>query len=94
VSSILISRSKDDNDNTIFHREPELTPLEATLDSDVRDEIEKVKAMTPKDIAEHNLVLRNLTKYFGNLLAVDRVNLAMDQATCFGLLGNSSILLK
>lgn len=57
------------------------------MDSDVRDEIARVNAMSEKDIGEHNLVLKNLTKYFGSLLAVNRLNLAVDQATCFGLLG-------
>ena len=38
-------------------------------------------------VREESLVLQELTKYYGTMLAVDRISVGIPQGECFGLLG-------
>jgi hypothetical protein len=53
----------------------------------VRNEAIKVSEMSMDEIAKHVLVLKNLTKYYGDFVAVKGSNVLVDHASCFGLLG-------
>jgi ATP-binding cassette subfamily A (ABC1) protein 3 len=67
---------------------PRMLPLlSENLDNDVNAEIQKVKEMTNEQIGESNLVLKGLTKYYGNFLAVNQLYLDVEESACFGLLG-------
>jgi ATP-binding cassette, subfamily A (ABC1), member 3 len=57
------------------------------MDQDVKDEIDKVKSMSPAQIRGSKLVLQGLTKYYGDFLAVNQLYLDVEQRDCFGLLG-------
>lgn len=56
-------------------------------DDDVKKEVNRIKDMSEADIDGGNLVLKGLTKYYGNHLAVNQLHLAVGGAECFGLLG-------
>jgi ATP-binding cassette subfamily A (ABC1) protein 3 len=61
--------------------------LNENLDSDVNGEIQKVKEMSMDEIKNSNLVLKGVSKYYGNLLAVNQLYLDVESCECFGLLG-------
>lgn len=56
-------------------------------DNDVAEEKKRVRSMKDKDILEHGVVIKNLTKYFKKFRAVNNVSLAIKGTECFGLLG-------
>ena len=62
----------------------------AREDSDVADERQRI-ADSDLDslIKTDTLVVKGLTKYYGGLLAVDRLSLGVQQGECFGLLGTN-----
>lgn len=43
--------------------------------------------MPQSDVNNYNLVMRDLTKYYKNFLAVNNLSVAIDRYECFGLLG-------
>lgn len=49
------------------------------MDSDVRQEKDRVKQMDIEEISEHNLVLRDMTKYYKNFLAVNQLCVGVNQ---------------
>lgn len=49
----------------------------STLDDDVSEEKQKVEAMTTDDLQVNNLVLNNLTKFYGTFLAVKQLSVAV-----------------
>lgn len=55
------------------------TSEEEPLDADVREVKERVNAMTTKELAEQNLVLQNVSKFYGGFLAVNQVSLEIKQ---------------
>ncbi|XP_055326120.1 phospholipid-transporting ATPase ABCA3-like, partial [Sitodiplosis mosellana] len=57
------------------------------IDGDVINEKNKVNAMTRENLQAHNLVLQNLTKFYGDFLAVKGISVAVKRSECFGLLG-------
>lgn len=59
----------------------------ATLDIDVRAEIEKIRQMSQNDINSRNLILRRLTKIYKNFVAVNQLFLEVPPRECFGMLG-------
>jgi ATP-binding cassette subfamily A (ABC1) protein 3 len=78
----------------LFHRifyfakpNPGLPELNPEMDSDVEEETDRVIDMSPEQLAEQNLVMKNLTKYYKNFLAVKRLCVAVGDSECFGLLG-------
>lgn len=49
------------------------------IDEDVLEEKNKVDEMTPDDLRANNLVLDKLTKFYGKLLAVNQVSVAVQR---------------
>lgn len=69
-------------------RSRKLPPLHnLNIDDDVKDEIDKVNSMSVQQTKESNLVLKGLTKFYGNFCAVNQLHLDIEQRECFGLLG-------
>ncbi|XP_055711669.1 phospholipid-transporting ATPase ABCA3 isoform X3 [Phlebotomus papatasi] len=66
---------------------PETEEEGGLLDDDVRVEKERVREMSLTDIEKHNLVLKDMTKYYGKFLAVNQLCVGVESGTCFGLLG-------
>ncbi|XP_053687488.1 phospholipid-transporting ATPase ABCA3-like [Sabethes cyaneus] len=63
-------------------------PVEDTnMDDDVLSEKERVTTMSAEQISSKNLVMRNLSKYYKRLLAVNQLNVSVENTECFGLLG-------
>lgn len=62
-------------------------PIRSDIDDDVKNEIDKVKALTTPQIEQRNLVLRGITKFYDKLLAVNQIHLEVDSSECFGLIG-------
>ncbi|XP_013169431.1 PREDICTED: ATP-binding cassette sub-family A member 3-like isoform X2 [Papilio xuthus] len=60
---------------------------EGDLDEDVADEGRHVQRIGGSSLAQHGLVARNLSKYYGKHLAVDQVSFSVSDGECFGLLG-------
>ncbi|XP_055623836.1 phospholipid-transporting ATPase ABCA3-like [Toxorhynchites rutilus septentrionalis] len=56
-------------------------------DSDIVAERTRVQKMPQTEINDYNLVMRDLTKYYKSLLAVNKLSVAIDRSECFGLLG-------
>ncbi|XP_055306584.1 phospholipid-transporting ATPase ABCA3-like [Sitodiplosis mosellana] len=59
------------------------------IDDDIKEETQKIHAMTPNDLQVNNLVLQKLMKSYGELLAVNQISVAIKRAECFGLLGEN-----
>ena len=58
------------------------------MDDDVKKEIEKVNSkLTRLEALDSNLILQGLTKFYGNLCAVNQLHLDVEKKECFGLLG-------
>lgn len=57
---------------------PERAPNDE-LDDDVANEKQKVAAMTKTDQELHNLVLCDLSKFYGKFLAVNQLSIAIKQ---------------
>lgn len=49
------------------------------IDDDVQDEQKRISEMTTQQIATHNLVLKNMTKKYNNVLAVNQISVVVDQ---------------
>uniref|UniRef100_A0A182WCA7 ABC transporter domain-containing protein n=1 Tax=Anopheles minimus TaxID=112268 RepID=A0A182WCA7_9DIPT len=56
-------------------------------DSDVLDEKRRIQNLNRTDIDRHNLMLRDVTKYYGNFQAVNNLSIGINHSECFGLLG-------
>lgn len=63
-------------------------PSANEIDSDVLEEKKRVNDMlSAVDFDSSNLILHNLTRFYGRFLAVNRLSLAIEPFECFGLLG-------
>lgn len=62
-------------------------PSLTTTDTDVLAEIERVKSKSLELITANKLVMKKLTKSYGNFVAVNQLYVAVEPAECFGLLG-------
>ena len=63
---------------------------EVQEDDDVTNERDRVTMAPLVDLIDSNsLVMIQLTKRYGNTLAVDRLSIAVRKGECFGLLGNN-----
>lgn len=49
------------------------------LDDDVSEMKQRVDAMTVTELREQNLVLQNVSKFYGNFVAVNKVSLEIKQ---------------
>lgn len=56
-------------------------------DDDVAAEREKIRSKTPKELKEYALAMKDVTKTYRKLVAVDRLCLGINNYECFGLLG-------
>ncbi|XP_058116458.1 phospholipid-transporting ATPase ABCA3-like [Anopheles ziemanni] len=70
-------------------RTAELAPLseDSTMDDDVWREKNRVKGLSNAEIGNSNLIVSELTKYYGKFLAVNQLSVSVDGSECFGLLG-------
>jgi len=57
------------------------------IDSDVFAEKSKIRSVSSYLIAKNNLVLKDFTKYYGKMLAVNQLCVGVEKSECFGLLG-------
>lgn len=74
--------------STVFRNSQNLPPIDTqTMDDDVKNEIERVKSKTSTQTAQSNLVLSGLSKFYGNIMAVNQLFVGVEPAECFGLLG-------
>ncbi|KAG6447131.1 hypothetical protein O3G_MSEX004780 [Manduca sexta] len=62
-------------------------PAPEDEDSDVVAERQHVRQLTLAELPLHSLVCRDLTKYYKQFLAVNRLTFAVRKGECFGLLG-------
>uniref|UniRef100_A0A182SFE6 Uncharacterized protein n=1 Tax=Anopheles maculatus TaxID=74869 RepID=A0A182SFE6_9DIPT len=62
-------------------------PSNSEVDSDVLDEKRRIQNLNRTDIDRHNLLLRDVTKYYGNFQAVNNLSIGINHSECFGLLG-------
>lgn len=56
-------------------------------DEDVKHEKEKVNAMLSNDYENYNLIMKNMSKYYKDFLAVNQLCIGIQSYECFGLLG-------
>lgn len=74
--------------NRLINRTPRILPLQnPNMDKDVKDEIDRVNSIQTAQLNDSNLVLKGITKYYGNFLAVNQLYIDVEQRDCFGLLG-------
>lgn len=60
---------------------------DGVLDSDVQVEKDMVRALSHSEISQHALVLKDVTKYYKDFLAVNQLCVGVRHSECFGLLG-------
>ncbi|XP_062556230.1 phospholipid-transporting ATPase ABCA3-like [Armigeres subalbatus] len=56
-------------------------------DSDVADEKQRIALLNEQNLANHTLVLKEVSKHYGSFVAVNELSLAVEDFECFGLLG-------
>jgi ATP-binding cassette subfamily A (ABC1) protein 3 len=54
-------------------------PLDIHVDTDVKAEKERVTAMTKDDLKANNLVLNQVSKFYGKFLAVNQISIGIEQ---------------
>lgn len=62
------------------------------MDSDVYAEKNKIRMLSPYYIMKNNLVIKDLSKFYGKFMAVNQLCVGVDKGECFGLLGGEEIL--
>ena len=76
---------------TFWHYKKQyLKSQDKNIDSDVADENERVHKMNEEDISDHYLVLKDFTKYYGKVLAVNQICLKVNKYKVFSLSIESS----
>lgn len=65
---------------------PELTES-AQTDVDVKYEKERINAMETSEYLNYNLVMKNMSRYYKEFLAVNQLCVGIKHSECFGLLG-------
>ena len=56
-------------------------------DEDVKYEKERINSMRPEDYLNYNLVMKNMTRYYKDFMAVNQLCVGIKHSECFGLLG-------
>lgn len=57
-----------------------VTPIvDNVIDSDVLEEMHRIKAMSKTEIKSLSLVMQDMTKVYGKFLAVNQLSVAVDQ---------------
>jgi len=57
------------------------------IDTDVYAEKEKIRTTASSLIANNNLLIKDMTKFYGKQLAVNQISVGVEKGECFGLLG-------
>ncbi|KAG4070234.1 hypothetical protein HA402_003924 [Bradysia odoriphaga] len=60
---------------------------DGTVDSDVMNEKNKIRSITAYADSSNNLIVKDFTKFYGNILAVNQICVGVKKSECFGLLG-------
>jgi ATP-binding cassette, subfamily A (ABC1), member 3 len=68
-------------------RHPPVLEENAQSDIDVKYEKERINAMLPADYPNYNLVMKNMSRYYKDFLAVNQLCVGIKHSECFGLLG-------
>ncbi|XP_055602217.1 phospholipid-transporting ATPase ABCA3-like [Uranotaenia lowii] len=79
-------RALDAIKKTLFSRPKNLSNGHISREEDT-DVLAEKKRVQSTNINDHNLVMRDVTKYYKSFLAVDKLSVAIDPYECFGLLG-------
>lgn len=61
-------------------------------DPDVKNEKERINSMLPSDYQNHALIMKNVSKYYKDFLAVNQLCIGIKSCECFGLLGKKLTL--
>jgi ATP-binding cassette subfamily A (ABC1) protein 3 len=56
-------------------------------DEDVENEKKKIDNMFPTAYRNYNLLMKNVSKYYDDFLAVNEICVGIQSSECFGLLG-------
>lgn len=56
-------------------------------DPDVKNEKEKINSMLPNEYGDHTLIMKNVSKYYKDFLAVNQLCIGIKPGESFGLLG-------
>ncbi|CAO1386925.1 unnamed protein product [Diamesa serratosioi] len=64
-----------------------LPSVKDSVDLDVKAEADKINSLTDNEVLQGKLVLKKLSKFYGNTLAVNQLCLGVEGSECFGLLG-------
>lgn len=68
-------------------RRPPKPEENAVVDVDVKYEKERINGMLPEDFSNYNLVMKNMSRYYRDFLAVNQLCIGIKHSECFGLLG-------
>ena len=68
-------------------RRPPVPENSADTDIDVKYEKERINAMLPEDFTNYNLIMKNMSRYYKDFLAVNQLCIGIKHSECFGLLG-------
>lgn len=71
----------------VFKRSSKSLPEKRLMDDDVQAESDKISKLLSVDMKNSNLVLQGLSKFYKDNLAVNQLNVGVDDGECFGLLG-------
>ena len=64
---------------SLFQRKPKTESEDTVVDDDVQEERRVVQGMSKEEIEGHNLVMRQVFKYYGKFLAVNQLSVAINQ---------------
>src|SRR3989442_1303944 len=88
IESKIIEKIRYRNESKKHAGKEEETDPTALEDDDVATENTRIRTTDlPELFKTENMVLKDLTKYYGGFLAVDRLCLGVKHGECFGLLG-------
>jgi len=68
-------------------RRPPIPENSAQCDVDVKYEKERINTMMPEDLQNYNLIMKNVSRYYKDFLAVNQLCVGIKHSECFGLLG-------
>lgn len=57
------------------------------IDPDVQAEKDRINNLEVSEISNYNLVMKNVTRLYGDFMAVNKLSGAIKRGECFGLLG-------
>lgn len=68
-------------------RRPPVPESNDDTDVDVKYEKERINEMLPADYLNYNLIMKNVSRYYKDFLAVNQLCVGIKHSECFGLLG-------